>query len=143
MQTAYALTILRNIIKDTKIILTYSPVKNSEPVPSPAEEIPEPEKLDTNEKLFLAATHLEQYRHATYSPELYYLEGLKRDASDIRINNGYGKYLYNRGRFEESVKYFTTAVKSSTWKNPNPYDCEPYYNLGLALKMLGKYRKGV
>ena len=130
-----------NIIKDTKIILTYSPVKNSEPVPSPAEEIPEPEKLNTNEKLFLAATHLEQYRHATYSPELYYLEGLKRDASDIRINNGYGKYLYNRGRFEESVKYFTTAVKSSTWKNPNPYDCEPYYNLGLALKMLGNTEK--
>lgn len=133
--------ITANIIKDTKIILTYSPVKNSKPVPSPAEEIPEPEKLDTNEKLFLAATHLEQYRHATYSPELYYLEGLKRDASDIRINNGYGKYLYNRGRFEESVKYFTTAVKSSTWKNPNPYDCEPYYNLGLALKMLGNTEK--
>ena len=133
--------ITANIIKDTKIILTYSPVKNSEPVPSPAEEIPEPEKLDTNEKLFLAATHLEQYRHATYSPEFYYLEGLKRDASDIRINNGYGKYLYNRGRFEESVKYFTTAVKSSKWKNPNPYDCEPYYNLGLALKMLGNTEK--
>ena len=133
--------ITANIIRDTKIILEYEPVKNSEPVPSPAEEIPEPEKLDTNEKLFLAATHLEQYRHATYSPEPYYLEGLKRDASDIRLNNGYGKYLYNKGRFEESVKYFTAAIKSSTWKNPNPYDCEPYYNLGLALKALGNTDK--
>ena len=129
------------IKKDGKEILSCTPVKTSEPVPSPAEEIPEPEKLETTEKLFLAATHLEQYRHATYSPEPYYLEGLKRDASDIRLNNGYGKYLYNKGRFEESIKYFNAAIKSSTWKNPNPYDCEPYYNLGLALKMTGKTDK--
>lgn len=127
--------IVCKIKKDGKEILSCTPVENSEPVPSPAEEIPEPEKIDTTEKLFLAATHLEQYRHATYSPEPYYLEGLKRDASDIRLNNGYGKYLYNKGRFNESITYFNAAIKSSTWKNPNPYDCEPYYNLGLALKM--------
>lgn len=127
--------------KDGKEILSCTPVKASEPVPSPAEEIPEPEKLETTEKLFLAAVHLEQYRHATYSPEPYYLEGLKRDASDIRLNNGYGKYLYNKGRFEESAEYFQTAIKSSIWKNPNPYDCEPYYNLGLALKAAGSTEK--
>lgn len=125
------------ILKGTKTLLTYEPVRNSEPIPSPAEEIPAPDMLDTTEKLFLAAVHLEQYRHATYSPEAYYLEGLKRDASDIRLNNGYGKYLYNKGLFKESVKYFNAAVKASTWKNPNPYDCEPYYNLGLSLKALG------
>ncbi|MCH5212668.1 MAG: DUF5107 domain-containing protein [Oscillospiraceae bacterium] len=124
------------LLQNDEEILTAADVKSSEPVPSPAEEIPEPEKLETTEKLFLAATHLEQYRHATYSPEPYYLEGLKRDPSDIRLNNGYGKYLYNKGRFEESVKYFKSAIKSSTWKNPNPYDCEPYYNLGLALEKL-------
>ncbi len=125
------------ITGDTKTILEHIPVKNTEPVPSPAEAIPAPEEIPTNEKLFLAATHLEQYRHATYSPEPYYLEGLKRDSEDIRLNNGYGKYLYNRGRFAESVEYFRAAIKASTWKNPNPYDCEPYYNLGLALKMSG------
>ena len=64
--------------------------------------MPEPQFVETTEKLFLAATHLEQYRHATYSPEDYYLEGLKRDETDIRLNNGYGKYLYNKGRFAES-----------------------------------------
>ena len=129
------------ITKGTKTLLEHTPVKNTEPVPSPAEAIPSPEELPTNEKLFLAATHLEQYRHATYSPEPYYLEGLKRDPSDIRINNGYGKYLYNRGCYEESIRYFSAAIKSSTWKNPNPYDCEPYYNLGLALKASGDKEK--
>lgn len=133
--------VLVRILKDDKIILSYQPVKNTEPVPSPAEEIPEPEKLKTTEKLFLAATHLEQYRHATCSPEPYYLEGLKRDASDIRLNNGYGKYLYNKGLFEKSEPYFRAAIKSAVWKNPNPYDCEPYYNLGLSLKAQGRMKE--
>ncbi len=103
-------------------------------IPSPAEPLPAPEELETAEKLFLAATHLEQYRHATRSPEDYYREGLRRDPSDIRLNNGYGKYLYHRGCFAEGERYFREAVRSSVWKNPNPYDCEPYYNLGLTLK---------
>ncbi len=131
-------SITANIKKDNKILLNYEHIKNAEPIPSPAKEIPKPNEIDTNEKLFLAAVHLEQYRHATYSPEPYYIEGLRRDESDIRLNNGYGKYLYNKGRFEESIKYFKMAINSSTWKNPNPYDCEPYYNLGLALKVTGK-----
>lgn len=131
----------RNIVctvkQGAKTLLTCAPVEENVPIPSPAEEIPAPEQLSTNEQLFLAATHLEQYRHATCLPEPYYLEGLKRDASDIRLNNGYGKYLYNKGHFAQSVDYFKAAVQSATWKNPNPYDCEPYYNLGLAYKALG------
>lgn len=130
-------SVLQNDIE----LLSYTPVVQEDEIPSPAEEIPAPEELETNEKLFLAATHLEQYHHATYSPEDYYLEGLRRDASDIRLNNGYGKYLYNKGKVEESILYFEAAVKFSIWKNPNPYDCEPYYNLGLALKAVGKKEK--
>lgn len=133
--------IVCTVKKGGREILSCAPVRTDEPVPSPAEEIPAPESIRTNEQLFLAAVHLEQYRHATYSPEPYYIEGLKRDASDIRLNNGYGKYLYQRGYFEESIKYFQRAIQSSTWKNPNPYDCEPYYNLGLALKAAGEIEK--
>lgn len=33
----------------------------------------------TNEELYLTGLHIEQYRHATYLPDDYYLEGLKRD----------------------------------------------------------------
>ena len=127
------------VYKDGNELLSYTPMgENDEETPNPAEALPEPQFVETTEKLFLAATHLEQYRHATYSPEDYYLEGLRRDETDIRLNNGYGKYLYNKGRFAESEKYFRQAIKSSTWKNPNPYDCEPYYNLGLSLKKQGK-----
>ena len=122
-----------------KEILAIKPLKASNEIPEPATEIPLPEELATNEELFLAATHLEQYRHATRNPEDYYLEGLKRDKTDIRLNNGYGKLLYKKGLFEEAEGYFRNAIAKSIWKNPNPYDCEPYYNLGLTLLKLKKY----
>lgn len=133
------LNITLRIFHKGRELLSYTSEEDSEyEIPEPASALPEPEELETTEKLFLAAAHLEQYRHATRSPEPYYLEGLRRDRSDIRLNNGYGKYLYQKGLFAESENYFQTAVTSSVWKNPNPYDCEPFYNLGLALKMQGK-----
>ncbi len=124
-----------SILKQKRTILQYTSAGSiPEETPSSATALLEPEQIETAEKLFLAATHLEQYRHATYSPEPYYLEGLKRDPSDIRLNNGYGKYLYNKGQFAQCEPYFHAAITAATWKNPNPYDCEPYYNLGLSKK---------
>ena len=122
-----------------KELISYVPQTGAEkPIPDPATAILAPEKLETTEDLYLAALHLEQYRHATYNPESYYLEGLKRDKTDIRLNNGYGLFLYRRGLFAESEKYFREAIAKQTWKNPNPYDGEPYFNLGLCLLKQGK-----
>ncbi len=126
------------ITRDGKTLLEQRPAGEGGELPQPAEAIPAPEELPTTEKLYLAAVHLEQYRHATRSPEPYYLEGLRRDPSDIRLNTGYGKYLYARGQFAGSIPYFQAAIRSATWKNPNPYDCEPYYCLGLALEKTGR-----
>ena len=95
----------------------------------------------TNEELLLTARHIEQHRHATYLPDPYYLEGLKRDPLDIRINNAYGMLLLRRGLFSESEKYFRNAVKRATWRSPNPYNSESYYNLGLSLLYQGKRDK--
>ncbi|HHY79453.1 MAG TPA: DUF5107 domain-containing protein [Thermoanaerobacter sp.] len=122
-----------------KILVKFQPPKSEIiKTPEPAKAIPEPSEIETNEALYLAGLHLEQYRHATYEPDNYYLEGLKRDPNDIRINNAYGLLLLRRGKFEESEKYFRRAIKSMTRHNPNPYDGEPYYNLGLSLKFQGK-----
>ncbi len=121
------------------LLLSYRPEPNSEePTPLPAQPCKKPQEIDSLEELYLSALHLEQYRHATFRPEDYYLEGFRRDSSDIRINNAYGRYLYHRGQFAKAEAHFRAAIKKSTWKNPNPYDCEPYYNLGLALKKQGK-----
>ncbi len=112
-----------------------------EPLPSPAEAIPPAIEVKTNEELFLYGQHIEQYRHATWDASEYYLEGLRRDPTDARMNNAYGKLLVRRGLIEESVAYFQASVAKITMKNPNPYDGEPYFNLGTALVILGKWEE--
>lgn len=127
---------------DGKVLVDYSVYeKNLEPIPEPAEPMKAPQDMKSLEELYLAATHLEQYRHATYEPADYYLEGLRRDATDIRLNNSYGLLLYKRGCIKESIPHFEAAVKKQTWKNPNPYSGECYFNLGLALEADGQDEK--
>jgi tetratricopeptide (TPR) repeat protein len=120
-------------------IFRYEPVSiKQSAVPEPAKSALEPKDVETNEQLFLTALHLEQYRHATYSPVPYYIEALRRDPSDIRNNNALGLWYFRRGQFVKSEGYFRKAIDSLTERNPNPYDGEPYYNLGLCLKAQGE-----
>lgn len=120
-------------------LVSYTEVEQElEATPDPADPLLPPSELKSTEELYLGALHLEQYRHATFSPDDYYLEGLRRDPSDIRLNNGYGLLQYRRGNFEEAVKLFKKAIEKQTWKNPNPYHGECYFNLGLALVMTEK-----
>ena len=121
-------------------ILTYNEKTVEKfPIPEPASAIPQPQEVKTVEELYLFGLHIEQYRHATRLSEDYYLEGLKRDDGDLRINNAYGELLLRRGRFEESKKYFKKAIEKATIKNPNPVNSQPYFNLGVADIYTGDY----
>ena len=123
-----------SVYSDGKLLVSYRPVEDKIPeLGQPAEAAKQPEEIMTNEELLLTAQHIEQHRHATYLPDPYYLEGLKRDPGDSRINQAYGMLLLRRGCFEEAEKYFRTAIKRLTWRSPNPYNSEVYYDLGLAL----------
>ncbi len=126
------------VLADNKTVLSYEPKPNTMPIPSPAPEMETPEDVPSLDELYLDGMHLEQYRHATFRPEDYYLEGLKRDAGDLRINNAYGRLLYSKGRFAESISYFEAAIKRATFRNPNPYNCEPFFNLGNSLVKVGR-----
>lgn len=129
-----------SVLDGDKVLVSYTPLKKEIPrLPDSAEAAKDPEEIMTNEELYLTGLHIEQYRHATYRPDPYYLEGLKRDPQDIRINNAYGLLLMGRGRFREAEACFRNAIKRATWKNPNPYNSEPYYNLGLVLFYQSKY----
>ena len=105
----------------------------------PAKAAKAPKDILSNEELYLTGMHIEQYRHATWLPDDYYLEGLKRDDEDSRINNAYGMLLLRRGEFEKSEEHFRKAIKRQTMLNPNPCDSECYYNLGLSLFYMEKY----
>ncbi len=108
------------------------------PIPDSAEAALLPEQVKTNEQLYLTGLHLEQYRHATWKATDYYEEALRRDPNDIRCLNAMGLWYIRKGRFAEAEEYLRKAVRLSMKRNPNPYDGEPIYNLGLALKYQGK-----
>ncbi|NLZ81335.1 MAG: DUF5107 domain-containing protein [Clostridiales bacterium] len=125
-----------------KLLVSYAPqAVEAQKIPEPAKAANEPEKIKTNDELYLIGLHLEQYRHASYRPDDYYLEGLKRDKGDIRINNAYGSLLMRRGNIKEAETYFKKALERLTERNPNPYNSEVYYNLGLAFMYQGENKK--
>jgi len=125
----------RVLSSDGKELIRYRPEQLGDvSLPDPATEPPPPADIATVEELFLTGLHLEQYRHATRSPEVYWEEGFRRDSLDVRCNNAMGLLRLRRGQFAEAEQHFRRAIQRLTLRNPNPYDSEPFYNLGLALK---------
>jgi tetratricopeptide (TPR) repeat protein len=118
-------------------IIAYAPkprVKSA--VPPPATEPPPPKDIASADELYITGLHLEQYRHATLTPESYWSEALRRDPGDARCNNALGRWHLLRGEFPSAEKRFRKAIERLTQRNANPRDGEPLYNLGLALRYL-------
>jgi len=117
-----------------KVLLRYTS-SEIQPAAAPvaAQEPPAPEEVATVDELYLTGLHLEQYRHATRSPEPYWLEAVRRDPQDSRANNALGRMHLRRGELGQAESCFRAAIARLTALNPNPYDSEPYYNLGMAL----------
>lgn len=124
-------------------LVSWEPEPAEEPkeIPPAATAALPPADITQIEDLYLNGLHLEQYRHATFRPEEYYEEGLRRSPEDVRCNNAMGLLLLRRGQFARAQSYFETAVKTLTRRNPNPYDGEPLYNLGLSLFFQEKYKE--
>jgi tetratricopeptide (TPR) repeat protein len=112
--------------------------RTREEVPTPATEPPGPVEISSADELYVTGLHLEQYRHATRCPTLYWLEALRRDPLDARCNNAMGLWHLRRGEFHAAEGHFRKAIARLTRRNANPYDGEAYYNLGLCLRYLGR-----
>lgn len=118
---------------DNRTLISWQQEKaGKKEIPDPAKAAKEPKEIQSNEQLFLTGQHIEQYRHATYDPRPYYQEALERDPKDYRCNNALGLWYMKKGQFAVAQKYFETAIETLTERNPNPYDGEPFFNLGLA-----------
>ena len=97
-----------------ELLLAYRPAKDEIlKIPEAEKPAKTPIEIQTNEELLLQGLHLEQYKHATFEPELYYLEGFKRDPSNIRINGAYGKLFLRGGLLSESEGYFRKAIEKN------------------------------
>jgi tetratricopeptide (TPR) repeat protein len=123
-------------------LVAYQPDEIGENIiPEPAQAAKDPAEVENNEQLYLTALHIEQYRHATYVATDYYYEALRRDPNDVRCNNALGLWNLKRGQFAKAEPYFRKAIQTLVKRNPNPYDGEAYYNLGLCLQLLERYEE--
>ncbi len=101
-----------------------------------ASEPPPPEEIASADELYFTGLHLEQYRHATRSPILYWQEALCRDPGDARCNlavgawehlrrsllldqdnlrarahGAIGNWLYAKRRHAEAIRHWQAAVR--------------------------------
>jgi len=121
--------------RDGKQLVGWQPEgDNEKEIPDPAKAALPPTEIENNEQLYLTGLHLEQYRHATYSPLPYYQEALNRYPGDIRNNNALGLWFLRRGKFALAEQHFRQALETIVQRNPNPNDGEPYFNLGISLR---------
>ncbi|GAB3654515.1 DUF5107 domain-containing protein [Glycomyces tarimensis] len=98
-----------------------------------ATEPPAPADVHSVDELYLTGLHLDQYRHATRSPEPYWEEALRRDPGDARSNTALAARLAHAGRLDEAETHLRAAIERLTRRNPNPRDGEAHYRLGLVL----------
>jgi len=131
-----ALTDLRLtlVASDGRELLVYQPKAPAANEPAPATEPPPPSEVKTIEELYLNGLHLSQYRHPTRMAEPYFEEALRRDPSDARTNLALGTLRLINADFTKSETHLRTAIARLTHRNPNPYDGEAYYQLGLTLR---------
>jgi tetratricopeptide (TPR) repeat protein len=103
-----------------------------------ATEPPAPAEVTGNDELYLTGLHLEQYRHATRCPTLYWQEALRRDPGDSRCHLAMGRWHLRRGEFTTAESHLRKSIQRLTLRNPNPCDGEALYQLGRCLRLLGR-----
>ncbi len=119
-------------------VIAYWPEPPGVAPPEPATEPPEPADIGSVDELYITGLHIEQYRHATRAPDEYWREAIRRDPLDSRCNNAMGLWRLRRGEFARAESHFRCALQRLLRRNPNPYDGEALYNLGLTLRFLGR-----
>jgi len=124
---------------DTGDTLSYSLAPRAEaPAPALAEEPANPQEIASVDELYMTGVHLEQYRHATRSPEPYWREALQRDPADARCNHALAKLHLKRCEYSLAEAHLRVAIQRNTKLNGNPFDTEIFYTLGLVLRRLGR-----
>ena len=128
-----------SILVEGKELVAYSPIKlEPEPMPESVEAPLSPDQIKTNEELYLTGLRIEQFHNLAFDPDPYWLEALRRDPGDVRVNTALGINYLKRARFEEAENLFRKALERLTTKYTSPKNGEPFYYLGVALKAQGR-----
>src|SRR5690606_21363539 len=103
-----------------------------------ATEPPAPADIDSLDELYVTGLHLDQYRHATRSPEPYWTEALRRDPSDARCATALAARRARAGRLADAAQLLRTATARLTLRNLNPRDGEAQSRLGVVRGRQGR-----
>jgi tetratricopeptide (TPR) repeat protein len=117
-------------------LLSYEPSIQSKSVqlPNPAVEPRDATEITSIDELFLVGEHLEQYRHPTRNPELYWNEVIRRDSGDYRSRVALARRCIGRFQYREAIEHLQVAIKRLTAFHPNPIAGEAHYYLGVACR---------
>jgi tetratricopeptide (TPR) repeat protein len=122
-----------------KELVAYSPVRlESKPMPAPVTPPAPPEKIATNEELYLTGLRIEQFHDPSREPDPYWKEALRRDPGDVRVNTALGINYLQKARYEDAERLLRKALERLTDRYTTPKDAEATYYLGVALKTQGK-----
>jgi tetratricopeptide (TPR) repeat protein len=122
-----------------KELISYREVKPQPmPMPEPVIPPPAPEKISSNEELYLAGRRIDQFHNPALEPDPYWDEALKRDSLDTRVNIAMGIRRLKKAQFAEAEKYLRRALIRLTAGYTIPQEGEANYYLGVALKAQDK-----
>ncbi|HEY3339066.1 MAG TPA: DUF5107 domain-containing protein [Propionicimonas sp.] len=136
---ATAASLAVTLVAGQTVVLEWSPAEPTEVAElQPAVEPAEPTAVEGVEQLYLTGRHLEQYRHATRSPEPYWNEALVRDPGHWASHVALATRRYREARYGEAERHLRAAISRLTMLNPNPEVGDAHYLLGLVLVRQGR-----
>ncbi|TDE95933.1 DUF5107 domain-containing protein [Occultella glacieicola] len=103
-----------------------------------AREPEAPGEVASVEELLDIAGHLEQYRHATRSPEPYWAEALRRDPGNAAAHTAVGIRRLRQAALADAEDHLRAAVARLTEFHPTAPDATALYHLGLVLALSGR-----
>lgn len=127
---------------DNETVVQYTPpVKKNLPEPPKYQSPENPSSISSTDELFLKGLRIEQFGNASYNPEFYYNEVLKRDSMHILANTQLGIRFLKPGSYSKSEKYLKQAVNMVTANYTSAKYGEPLYYMGVNLFYQGKLKE--
>ena len=131
--------LVASLWEGSRELVSYSPIRlTHQAAPPVVTPPPPPQDLKTNEELYLVGLRAQQFHDPNIDPLPYWLEGLRRDPGDTRVNTVLGITAFTRARYSDAEQYLRKALARLTDRYTAPKDAESTYYLGVTLKAEGK-----
>ena len=100
-------------------------------VPEPTEDLPRSCALSTADELYLAGTHIAQYRDPTVKCDAYYRRAIERDPRHVPSLIALAAYEYETQSLDAAYDHLTRAIKVLNTFNERHESGRAYYLRGL------------